>query len=70
MKKVLIVAAAASLMSLAACQPAATNNTVDVGNEANAAAFDAAAANEAEANVVDGNVVAPVTNEGEATNTM
>ncbi|NML05359.1 hypothetical protein [Sphingomonas sp. G-3-2-10] len=32
MKKVLIVAAAAGLMTLAACQPTATNNTTVVEN--------------------------------------
>lgn len=41
MKKILIVAATAGLMSLAACQPAANNTTVDTGNEANAASYEA-----------------------------
>jgi hypothetical protein len=45
MKKLLIVAATAGLMTLAACQPTATNNTttvdtnVTVVDEANAAAY-------------------------------
>jgi len=44
MKKLLIVAATAGLMSLAACQPTATNNTTTVENttivdEANAAVY-------------------------------
>jgi protein involved in sex pheromone biosynthesis len=42
MKKLLIVAATAGLMSLAACQPTATNNTTteNVTEEANAAVYD------------------------------
>ena len=40
MKKILIVAATAGLMSLAACQPTANNTTVDTGNEANAASYE------------------------------
>jgi hypothetical protein len=42
MKKVLIVAAAAGLMTLAACSPAATNNTAEPANveEANAMVYD------------------------------
>ena len=40
MKKVLIVAATAGLMMLAACTPAATNNTAtDNGDEANMAVY-------------------------------
>jgi len=68
MKKVLIVAAAAGLMSLAACTPAATNNTAEP--EANAAAYDSATDNEVDANAVapDANAVAPA-NEVEAANT-
>lgn len=42
MKKILIVAATAGLMSLAACQPSATNNTTVVENvtEANTAIYE------------------------------
>lgn len=41
MKKIIIVAATAGLMSLAACQPAANNTTVDTNAvEANAATYD------------------------------
>lgn len=45
MKKVLIVAAAAGLMTLAACSPSATNNATEATNdaEANAGAYDDAA---------------------------
>jgi hypothetical protein len=62
MKKVLFVAAAAGLMSLAACTPAA-NNTADANTttEANAGEYDAAGANEVDANAVapDANAAAP-----------
>jgi hypothetical protein len=62
MKKVLFVAAAAGLMSLAACTPAA-NNTADANAvDANAAEYDATATNEVDANAVtaDANATAPV----------
>lgn len=63
MKKVLFVAAAAGLMSLAACTPAA-NNTAEPANEmANAGEYDAAATNEVDANaaapMADANAAAP-----------
>jgi hypothetical protein len=41
MKKIIIVAATAGLMSLAACQPTANNTTVETNTvEANAATYD------------------------------
>ncbi|MFZ5746123.1 MAG: hypothetical protein ACOY45_00540 [Pseudomonadota bacterium] len=48
MKKILTVAAAAGLMTLAACEPAATNTTAEnmaESHEANASAYDAMADN-------------------------
>ncbi|HEX8300476.1 hypothetical protein [Sphingomonas sp.] len=48
MKKILIVAAAAGLASLAACNPATTNTTAEnvaESHEANATAYEAAADN-------------------------
>ncbi|MCW3849198.1 hypothetical protein OF829_18315 [Sphingomonas sp. LB-2] len=60
MKKTLFIAAAAGLMSLAACTPAA-NNTAEPANEANAVEYDTTAANEADANAMapDANAMAP-----------
>ena len=60
MKKVIFIAAAAGLMSLAACTPAA-NNTAEPANEANAVEYDATATNDVDANavVVDANAAAP-----------
>jgi len=73
MKKVIFVAAAAGLMSLAACTPAA-NNTADANTtvEANAGEYDAAAANDVDANaVVDMNAAAPTdANEAAPANAM
>lgn len=61
MKKILFVAAAAGLMTLAACTPAANNATEANTVDANAAEYDATAANEVDANavVVDANAVVP-----------
>ena len=62
MKKTLFIAAAAGLMSLAACTPAA-NNAADANTtvEANAGEYDATAANDVDANAVatDMNAAAP-----------
>ncbi len=59
MKKVLIVAAAAGLMTLAACTPAANNTAeANVAEEANASAYDNLASEtvvDANATVVDAN---------------
>ncbi|MCW3836877.1 hypothetical protein ACFQ1E_11615 [Sphingomonas canadensis] len=57
MKKVLTVAAAAGLMTLAACTPAATNNTTEANTvEANVSDYDNGA------DVMAENVGAPVEN--------
>jgi hypothetical protein len=66
MKKVLIVAAAAGLMTLAACTPSATNNTVAANvEEANAADYD----NLAGETVVDANATVDA-NASDATGDM
>ena len=66
MKKVLFVAAAAGLMSLAACQPAATNNTADANAvDANAGTYESLGGNEADGNAVPAEANTVVANEGE-----
>jgi protein involved in sex pheromone biosynthesis len=65
MKKVLIVAATAGLMTLAAaCTPAANNSAVETNIvDANAQVYDDVANVGVDSNVADGNVVeAPVEN--------
>jgi len=65
MKKILIVAAAAGLMTLAACQPTATNTTTtdNMATEANASDYNAVATTGVD------NVTANATDMGNMTDT-